>query len=387
MAREYQKAMDAWFRLSKDEQRHTPKPKKLRAMIFDTTIESTQEILRDSPNGVLLEDDELSGWFDAMYKYSGARGAQKDRSFWLQAYNGGSKTVDRITRGSVHIDNLSVSIIGGSQPGPIRKLADAGEDDGLLQRFLPVMVRPAVGGRDEAPGRAVLDYAKVVGGLLKLAPATELLANIMRANTPLKFDEGALKIREELEQKHLELMLLEGLNRKLTSHFGKYNGMFARLCLVWHCVEHAAGGAGELPAVVTEATARRVADFLHGFLKPHAVAFYVGVLGLSNDHDRLANVADYILAHKLERITNRDVARGDRSMRGLKKHETEAIFEQLEALGWIIRTPGARPSDPPHWMVNPVVHQRFAERGEAARKRREQDREMIGELLKNDDKT
>ena len=386
MAREYQKAMDAWFRLSKDEQRHTPKPKKLRAMIFDTTIESTQEILRDSPNGVLLEDDELSGWFDAMYKYSGARGAQKDRSFWLQAYNGGSKTVDRITRGSVHIDNLSVSIIGGSQPGPIRKLADAGEDDGLLQRFLPIMVRPAVGGRDEAPGQAVLDYAKVVGGLLKLAPATELLADIMRANTPLKFDEGALKIREELEQKHLELMLLEGLNRKLTSHFGKYNGIFARLCLVWHCVERAAGGVGELPALVIESTARRVADFLHGFLKPHAVAFYVGVLGLSNDHDRLANVADFILAHKLERITNRDVARGDRSMRGLKKHETEAIFEQLEALGWIIRTPGTRPSDPPHWMVNPVVHQRFAERGEAARKRREQDREMIGELLKNDHK-
>ena len=69
MAHEYQKAMDAWSRLSKDEQRHTPKPKKLRAMIFDTTIESTQEILRDSPNGVLLEADELSGWFDAMYKY------------------------------------------------------------------------------------------------------------------------------------------------------------------------------------------------------------------------------------------------------------------------------------------------------------------------------
>jgi hypothetical protein len=49
---------------------------------------------------------------------------------------------------------------------------------------------------------------------------------------------------------------------------------------------------GELPEIVTEASARRVADFLHGFLRPHAVAFYVGVLGLSSDHDRLANVAD-----------------------------------------------------------------------------------------------
>ena len=204
MAHEYQKAMDAWSRLSKDEQRHTPKPKKLRAMIFDTTIESTQEILREQSNGVLLEDDELSGWFDAM-QVLGARGAQKDRSFWLQAYNGGSKTVDRITRGSVHIDNLSVSIIGGSQPGPIRKLADAGEDDGLLQRFLPIMVCPAVGGRTRLR-RAVQDYARWFGGLLKLAPATELLklapatelcANIMRVNTP-EFDDGALKIREQL---------------------------------------------------------------------------------------------------------------------------------------------------------------------------------------------
>ena len=72
-----------------------------------------------------------------------------------------------------------------------------------------------------------------------------------------------------------------------------------------------------MPAIITEATARRVAGFLHGFLLPHALAFYAGVLGLSNDHDRLAAVAGYILAHKLERITNRDVQRGDQSMRNL----------------------------------------------------------------------
>jgi hypothetical protein len=370
MAREYQDALDAWARLSKDEQKNVPKPKRLRAMIFDTTIEATQEILRDSPAGVLLEDDELSGWFDAMYKYTGPRGAQKDRSFWLQAYNGGPKNVDRVGRGSVHIPNLSVSIIGGSQPGPIRKLADSGEDDGLLQRFLPIMLRPAIGGRDEPPGQAVSDYDRLIRNLRELEPPV---------GGVLVFDDGALKIRAELEKKHLDLMQLEGLNRKLTSHFGKYNGIFARLCVIFHCVEHA---GGQLPARITEATARRVAGLLHGFLLKHAVAFYVDVLGLSNDHDRLANVADYILAHKLERITNRDVARGDRSMRGLARRETEAIFEQLEALGWVTRTPGPRASDPPHWIVNPVVHQRFAERAKDAAKRRKQDGEMIDDLLK-----
>ena len=152
MARENQDAMDEYLRLPKDEkQERNPRPKQPRAMMMDTTIEAAQEILKDSPNGVLLDQDELSGWFGSMDKYSGPRGAQKDRAFWLQAYNGGPYTVSRVTRGAVHIRNLSVSILGGIQPEPIRKLADGGEDDGLLQRFIPVMLRPVVGGRDEAP--------------------------------------------------------------------------------------------------------------------------------------------------------------------------------------------------------------------------------------------
>ena len=43
-----------------------------------------------SPDGVLLHQDELSGWFGSMDKYSGRGGAAKDRAFWLESYNGGS---------------------------------------------------------------------------------------------------------------------------------------------------------------------------------------------------------------------------------------------------------------------------------------------------------
>ena len=103
MARDNQDAMDEWLRLPKEEQRKTPRPKQPRAMMMDTTIEAAQEILKDSPTGVLLDQDELSGWFGSMDKYSGARGAQKDRAFWLQTYNGGSYTVSRVTRGNVFI--------------------------------------------------------------------------------------------------------------------------------------------------------------------------------------------------------------------------------------------------------------------------------------------
>ncbi len=116
----------------------------------------------------------------------------------------------------------------------------------------------------------------------------------------LRFDDGAQTIRQNLEAKHLELQKsFETINRKLAAHIGKYDGLFARLCVIWHAVENA--GWEVLPCTITEDVAARVERFLHGFLLPHAIAFYAGMLGLSDDHDSLAAVAGYILARRLER--------------------------------------------------------------------------------------
>jgi hypothetical protein len=68
--------------------------------------------------------------------------------------------------------------------------------------------------------------------------------------------------------------------------------------------------------------AARVAKFMHQFVLPHAFAFYSGVLKLADDHDRLVNVAGYILTHEIERLTNRDVQRGCRTMRKLERRDT-----------------------------------------------------------------
>jgi hypothetical protein len=129
MARDHQTALAEWHGRPKEE-KETPRPGQLRARIMNATAEATQEILRDSPDGVLLEQDELSGLVGRMDKYSGARGAQADRADLLSAYNGGAHIVDRVGRGTVFIPHLSISILGGIQPEPMRKLADGGEDDG-----------------------------------------------------------------------------------------------------------------------------------------------------------------------------------------------------------------------------------------------------------------
>ena len=354
-------------------------------MLQDTTIEAAQDILKDSPNGVLCFQDELSGWFGSMDKYSNARGAAKDRAFWLEAFNGAPYSVHRVGRGSVYIENLSASLIGGIQPEPIRKLAHDSADDGLLQRLLPVILKPAVEGRDEEASQVVSEYASLIGRLHHLdRPVRGGVGMDFNEAHPkggfvLRFDERAQAYRQELERKHLELQSCESINRKLASHIGKYDGIFARLCVIWHCVEAA---PGTLPRVISEGTARRAGAFLHGFLLPHAIAFYAGVLGLSNDHDRLEAVAGYILARKLERVTNRDIQHGDRTMRGLSRLETEALLEQLDALGWVDRVPGPRPSSPPQWIVNPVVHTKFEKRAAAEAERRARERKIIAAMTK-----
>ena len=52
-------------------------------------------------------------------------------------------------KGSRHIDNLSVGIYGGIQMAALRKQGDL-DHDGLLQRFIPVLLRPAVPYEDVA---------------------------------------------------------------------------------------------------------------------------------------------------------------------------------------------------------------------------------------------
>ena len=81
---------------------------------------------------------------------------QKIVPAWLTAYNGGSFFIDRVGRGKRYIKNFSIGIIGGIQPGPIRRIVSRqSADDGLLQRFIPIAAYPAKQGIDAAPNAIV----------------------------------------------------------------------------------------------------------------------------------------------------------------------------------------------------------------------------------------
>lgn len=111
-------------------------PIKRQIIVNDTTVEKLGVLLNENTNGLIHIRDELSGWIARLSdeKY------QQDRSFYIECFDGdGSYKYERITRESVIIENLTLSLLGGIQPSKIsplvRNTIRGIGDDGLIQRL------------------------------------------------------------------------------------------------------------------------------------------------------------------------------------------------------------------------------------------------------------
>ena len=370
LMRTYMEKMRAYDALPGSERKQAEPPRQERRVIADTTVEAAQEVLRDSPRGVLSLQDELSGWFGQMDKYAPGKGSQADRGFWLQAYNGGSYSLNRIGRGASYIPNCSICLLGGIQPEPIRALAGDTNDDGLIQRLVPVVLRPGKVGRDVPSDGTLRDYERLI----------ERLDLLRAGDRPLMLDANARAVRERLEAQHLALSCdLEGVSPKMAAHFGKHDGLFARLCVLWHCIDHGRGGL--VPETISGVTAERVERFMVQFIRPSAVAFYAGLLGMSAGHEQLRDLAAWIVATGAETVRARDVQRAGQAFKHVTADDVRLICEKLEAFGWgCWGDPGAKSNRAP-FIVNPRVHVLFVERGMAEAERRAKARELIRETV------
>ena len=103
----------------------------------DPTMEALITLLCDNKKGILLFQDELSGFLTGFNKYKSGKGGQGgDREQYLSLWSGTPIKVDRVGK-QLYCHRPFVSILGGIQP---RKAASAfgneSFDDGLLPRFL-----------------------------------------------------------------------------------------------------------------------------------------------------------------------------------------------------------------------------------------------------------
>jgi Protein of unknown function (DUF3987) len=86
-----------------------------RLHVSNATIERLAQLLEVQPQGALLLSDELASLFLNMSRYSGGQ----DNEFWLEAWNGGHYTVERMSRPAISINHLMSAFGGKADIDPI----------------------------------------------------------------------------------------------------------------------------------------------------------------------------------------------------------------------------------------------------------------------------
>lgn len=249
-----------------------------RIVVNDATVEKLGELLNENPRGLLLIRDELPGFLARMESEEYA----SERAFYLEAFNGSGRfTYDRIGRGTVHIANCTLSIIGGVQPSriaPIVRGAMTGaSNDGLIQRLqLAVWPDSRTGWAwvDRHPDRAAREaYEKVFRDLheLKLGSEDEPTVLHFSAEAQAMFREWMTEIQMEARSGKLSPVL--------ESHLLKMPKTVASLALIFEMIE---GGRFE---VGQTATLRALA--WADYLRSHANRLYSSGNTMIEDGARL----------------------------------------------------------------------------------------------------
>lgn len=380
---QFAEQMEQWNALPPDEQSATPKPTHRRLRVNDATIEKLSDLLSDrerhpETTKLLSEHDELAQWFGSMDAYSKGKASTKHRSDWLAAYEGGPRWIDRVHKGSTFVPNWSLVVMGGIQPGVLADLLKNLNDEGLPQRFMflvPSEQRPIPEDFDDdipADPEARDRYQAIVQALADLAPPVDTTYQDDR----VVLVQEAQPIRREVAQFCRDVGSLTWLPSHLRNAAPKWEGLHARLTLLYHAIDLAERQiAGEhldwrAKASAGVEAARLAGDFIKHVVWPHARRFYCEILNAASpENDDARWLSDHMLARadlyqERGRIERRDIVM-QYQFKGKTREHVDRVMRTLADWCWV--RPGATDA---RWDINPKIWPTFAERAEAEQRRR-----------------
>ena len=331
-----------------------PKPEPLRLIINDATTQKVVTLSEQRPRGMLLWMDEMNGWLTSL---SNPRGTD-NRSTWVQCYEGGPYTMDRVGAGSIWVDNLALSFYGNCQPEVLRKNVAGASSDGLLQRFMPIVLDAAKTRvwRDSVPSFMSFehDYEQLVIDVHRFPVTAYELSPEARAAFHA-FCEWTITLRgnERLIQ----------TSSSYNTALGKLEGHCARLMLVLHAIE-----AGTQP-FVSRATADRAIGLVRRFFYPMLRYTFLTVAKQRDEVGRL--LVDFIIqcASAKPIVTMADLRRATKSVTGVESYDMKTDFalrshmEDLMVDGWVSYFQD-HPKQP-QFAINPELANIYAEHRQA----------------------
>lgn len=351
-----------------------------RVIVGDATIEALSERLRGNPRGLLVANDEFESWLGSHDTYR-AGGVSRDRGEWLRLFDGGPHTIERIQRGSVFVPNWGASILTATTPAALAKLTRSLPEDGLLQRFIPVMARRQCEPTSaENLNEARIRYVETIRRLFGASPRAH------NGCVSLSIDaQGFLETWKR--QNQLAQEAFGAMEPALESHLSKYPSFLLRLALTFHAAnivnqEHELArdpAAFPVPLATIQTAAR--------FLKRaslHAVALYLDRKSGNDVYELARDVARAILARAWNSVARRDLIQGVRAFRKAPDDLQDSVLRLFVDLGWLRYAEGGYlKATPARYDVNPGLAAKFAEVTQRERDRRAVIREVIAQTVQD----
>ena len=130
------------IKYSVSENKRESKPNYVKSILGDFTPEKLAESLQHNEKGVLIFKDELIGWINSFDQYR--KGS--DQQMYLEFFNGGSLSVDRVSKPAIRVERTNINVLGGIQPSALKEMASKNRNnDGFITRFLfvyPTQIKP-----------------------------------------------------------------------------------------------------------------------------------------------------------------------------------------------------------------------------------------------------
>ncbi len=328
-----------------------PQPVPLKITVSDITSQKLVRSAAERPRGLLCYLDEMNSWIRKLTdKTSG-----EDRSAWVVSYESEHYEMDRVGAGAIHCENLAVSIYGNIQPQVFKQNLASLAADGLLQRFIPAILR----GNKTKLGNPVPEY-------MTSSRAWENTLRLVYALPPQTYRmspqayEAYREFQSWYEGAKRDERLLNASSEYMTA-FGKLEGTAGRLILMMHLME------SPFSPYVDVELVHRVVHIVRGYIIPafrYALGELAGVLDDSFDQW----MTDYIIqvSSDTQTVDLRSLKRSARrQLEGKNEWQKDQMvldaMHTLEKAGWVLQIDEKMNKHQVVWAINPSIAGMFRE--------------------------
>ena len=343
------------------------KPVPLKLTVQDVTSQKLVHLAAERDRGLLCYLDEMNSWVKKMTNKWGA----EDRSTWVVGYEGKKYTMDRIGTGNIRSDNFAISIYGNIQPQVFRDNINNLADDGLVQRFIPAILRSNMTklGQpvpDALTTKSVWDQCIRTAYSLQSQKYTLSPAAYKRFREFQAWYEGA-KQDERIVQS----------DKAYRTAFGKLEGTAGRLMLLFHIIETPYNNQVDVSIV------DKVIAVIKTYIIP-AYRYTLGEIGGYTDDSLDVWLTNHVihLAGQQETISLSQIKRsGRRNWENLRPWQIEEqvrlSMSMLQDNGWVVLVEDKATTGHVVWSINPLLVEQFQDYRTAVIKAKQRTKDLI----------